>query len=170
MASPRRRILAVAFKPSRSRPARLPGSLIIVQKYGERSVRASLMPSRNAAIKAITGCRMKRNDIGSLGRLKRSRKIRSTTSTVMPYQRTPAAGSSTADAMTSFGRRLSVLDGWHRPLGGFRQSTNAAEPDMAHRAVDRFRVTRGRTIAAAVIRRAEVRTALEHFAGDLDFR
>ena len=40
---------------------------------------------------------------------------------------------------------------------------------MARRGVHRLRVTRGRAIAAAVIRRTKVRAALEHLTRNLDF-
>jgi hypothetical protein len=39
---------------------------------------------------------------------------------------------------------------------------------MACRRIDRLGVTRGRTIAAAVVGSAKMRAALEHLAGNLD--
>lgn len=47
---------------------------------------------------------------------------------------------------------------------------NAAEPDMAGRRIDRLRMARGRPVAAAIVRCAEVRAALEHLAGNPDLR
>src|SRR5580704_3407836 len=41
---------------------------------------------------------------------------------------------------------------------------------MARRRIHRFRMTRGRAIAAAVIRRAQMRAAFDYFAGDFDLR
>src|SRR5689334_1022945 len=41
---------------------------------------------------------------------------------------------------------------------------------MAGRRVDRLRVARGRTISAAVVRRAQMRTTFENLARDLDVR
>src|SRR3954469_22881989 len=47
---------------------------------------------------------------------------------------------------------------------------NAAKADVARRGVDRLGVTRGRAIAAAVVRRAEMRAAFEDLAGNFDLR
>src|SRR5262245_58825150 len=41
---------------------------------------------------------------------------------------------------------------------------------MTGRGVDRFGVARGRAVAAAVVRSAEMRAALEHLAGNADVR
>src|SRR4051812_23648984 len=47
---------------------------------------------------------------------------------------------------------------------------DTAEADMAHPGVDRLRVPCGRAIAAAVARRAEVRSALDHLARNAAYR
>src|ERR1700732_1573918 len=49
-------------------------------------------------------------------------------------------------------------------------SNDAAEPDVARRRVDRLRMARGRAIAAAVIRRAQMRAAFDDLARNLDLR
>src|SRR5271166_1794819 len=49
-----------------------------------------------------------------------------------------------------------------------RLTNDATETHMARRGVDRLRMTRGRTVAAAVIRRAQVRAALEHLSRNHD--
>ena len=41
---------------------------------------------------------------------------------------------------------------------------------MARRRIHRFRMARGRAVAAAVVRRAQMRAAFDDFAGDLDLR
>src|SRR5579872_4366586 len=46
---------------------------------------------------------------------------------------------------------------------------HASEPDVACRGVDRLRVTSCRAVAAAVTRRAQVRAAFDHLAGNSDF-
>src|ERR1700731_2579010 len=46
---------------------------------------------------------------------------------------------------------------------------DATETDMARRGVHRPGMTRGRAVAAAVIRRTEVRAALQHLTRNLDF-
>src|SRR6516164_2858768 len=54
-------------------------------------------------------------------------------------------------------------------VGGRRGLTNdAAKADMARRGVDRLRMTGGRAVTAAIIRRAEVRAAFQHFARNPD--
>ena len=45
---------------------------------------------------------------------------------------------------------------------------DAAEADMAGRGVDRLGVARGRAIAAAIVRRAQMRAALQHLARNAD--
>src|SRR5437762_342716 len=47
-------------------------------------------------------------------------------------------------------------------------SDDAPETDMACRGVDRFGMARGRTIAAAIVRCAQMRSAFKHFAWNLD--
>src|SRR5271155_498571 len=49
-------------------------------------------------------------------------------------------------------------------LSGALIADDAAKADMARRGVDWFGVTRGRTIAAAIVGRAQMRAALEHLA------
>src|SRR5215831_9869148 len=51
-----------------------------------------------------------------------------------------------------------------------RLTNDAAETDMTRRGVDRLGTTRGRAVTAAVVRRALVRTALQHLAWNFDFR
>src|SRR6476620_867085 len=51
-----------------------------------------------------------------------------------------------------------------------RRAHDAAEAEMAGRRVDRFRVARGRPIAAAVVGRTEVRAPLDHLAWNPDLR
>ena len=53
-------------------------------------------------------------------------------------------------------------------LTGKRRPHHAAEPDMAGRGIDRLGVARGGAIAAAIIRRAEMRAAFQDFARDAD--
>src|SRR5271166_2586714 len=53
---------------------------------------------------------------------------------------------------------------------GFSLSDNASEPDVACRRVDVLGVSRGGPVAAAVIGRAEVRSAFQHPARNADFR
>src|SRR3954447_7841433 len=55
-------------------------------------------------------------------------------------------------------------------IPSFSVSDHAPKPDMAGGCVDRLGMTRGRAVTAAVIRRAEMRPALEHLAGNLDIR
>src|ERR1700740_2989013 len=50
-----------------------------------------------------------------------------------------------------------------------RLTSDATKTDMARRGVDRLRMTRSRAVAAAVIRRAQVRAALQHLARNPDF-
>src|SRR5258708_1328993 len=47
---------------------------------------------------------------------------------------------------------------------------HAAETDMARRSIDRFGMARRRAIAPAIVRRAQMRAALQYFAGNLDVR
>src|SRR5258707_12561724 len=53
-----------------------------------------------------------------------------------------------------------------RRAGGF--SLDAAKPEIAGRGIYRLGVARRRTIAAAIVRRAQVRTALDHLAWNPD--
>src|SRR5215475_15200735 len=53
---------------------------------------------------------------------------------------------------------------------GHSTPVDASESDVAGRGVDGLRMTRGRPIAAAIIGRAKMRAAFEHFAGNLDLR
>src|SRR3954471_8838970 len=53
-------------------------------------------------------------------------------------------------------------------MGSSSLSDDAAEADMARRGVDRLRVTRCRTVAAAVVGRAQMRAALQHPARNPD--
>ncbi len=55
-----RKIFPVGAIPSRRRAEGCAESDIIVQKFGERPVRASLMPSRMARIVEIADCKRKR--------------------------------------------------------------------------------------------------------------
>ena len=47
---------------------------------------------------------------------------------------------------------------------------DTAKPDVAGGCVDRFGVARGGTVAAAIVRRAKVRAALDYLAGNFDIR
>src|SRR5262245_41424124 len=47
---------------------------------------------------------------------------------------------------------------------------DAAEADVRGRGIDRLCMTRRRPIAAAIIRRTQMRAALDHLAGNLDVR
>src|SRR6516225_9864369 len=47
-------------------------------------------------------------------------------------------------------------------------SYDASKTNMAGGRIHRFRVARSRAVAAAVVRRAEMRAAFEDFAGNLD--
>src|SRR5215212_6917860 len=49
-------------------------------------------------------------------------------------------------------------------------SLDAPKADMARGSIDRLRVARSRPVAAAVVRRAEMRAALDHLSGNLDVR
>src|SRR5580658_2523019 len=51
-----------------------------------------------------------------------------------------------------------------------RSAHDAAESDVARGSVDRLGVAGGGLVAAAIIRRAQMRAALEHLAGDADLR
>src|SRR6266481_1362263 len=55
-------------------------------------------------------------------------------------------------------------------LMAYPHSGNAPEADMACRGVDRLGMTRGRTIAAAVVGSAEMRAAFKHLAWNPDIR
>src|SRR5262249_56656037 len=55
-------------------------------------------------------------------------------------------------------------------LPGTRSTNETAKADMARRGVHRFRMTRGRAVTAAVIRRTQMRTALQHLARNPDIR
>src|SRR6516162_2747157 len=48
-------------------------------------------------------------------------------------------------------------------------ANNTTEADMARRGVDRLRMSRRRTVTAAVVRRTQMRAALQHLARNLDF-
>src|SRR5271167_2419337 len=100
-------ILAVAFNPSFSRSMRSRGLRSRVQKYGERPARASLRPSRIAAIAAINGCRMKRNLIGASARSMSWCQTRLTVSIETPCHMAAATIITSMNATTSFARRLS---------------------------------------------------------------
>src|SRR3954464_12110373 len=52
----------------------------------------------------------------------------------------------------------------------FPVSDHAAKSEMAGGGVDRLGVACGGTVAAAIVRRAKVRAALDHLAGDFDVR
>src|SRR5690349_23126995 len=56
-----------------------------------------------------------------------------------------------------------------RSSRGCRLSNDAAETHMARRGVHRLGMTRGRAVTAAVIRRTQVRAALQHLTRNLDF-
>src|ERR1700730_18340581 len=56
-----------------------------------------------------------------------------------------------------------------RSSGRPRLTQDAAETNMARRGVHRLGMTRGRAVAAAVIRRTEVRAALQHLTRNHDF-
>src|SRR5215213_4867269 len=49
-------------------------------------------------------------------------------------------------------------------------SLDAPKANMACGSIDRLRVARSRPVAAAVVRRAEMRAALDHLPGNLDMR
>src|SRR5882757_8238498 len=51
-----------------------------------------------------------------------------------------------------------------------RPPPHAAKPEMARRGIDRFRVPRRRAVAAAIVRRAQMRAALDHLARNPDIR
>src|SRR4051794_9080221 len=61
--------------------------------------------------------------------------------------------------------RLHDDHSWCAPL-----SDDAAKAEMAHRSIDGLRVTRCWAVATAVARRAQVRSALQNLAWDVDFR
>src|SRR5437879_13646821 len=50
----------------------------------------------------------------------------------------------------------------------FPVSDDTPKPDMTGGCVDRFGVARGGTITPAVVRRAQMRAALDHLAGDFE--
>src|SRR5271165_6663346 len=50
-----------------------------------------------------------------------------------------------------------------------RLTNDATETDMAGRGVHRLGMTRGRTVAAAIIRCTQVRAAFQHLTRNLDF-
>src|SRR5437762_4492772 len=52
----------------------------------------------------------------------------------------------------------------------FPISDHTPKPDMASGCVDRLGVPRGGTVTAAVVRRAQMRAALDDLAGNLDVR
>src|ERR1700729_4181148 len=49
-------------------------------------------------------------------------------------------------------------------------SDDTPESEVARRRIHRFRMARGRAVAAAVIRRAQMRAAFDDLAGDFDLR
>ena len=55
-------------------------------------------------------------------------------------------------------------------VSAFLFANDAAKSEMACRRIHRFRVARGRAVAAAVVRRAKVRAALDDLAGNLNIR
>src|SRR5207244_12477990 len=55
-------------------------------------------------------------------------------------------------------------------IPSFPVSEDTSKPDMAGGCIDRLGVPRGGTVTAAVIRRAQVRAALDDLAGNLDVR
>src|SRR5438046_2269717 len=57
----------------------------------------------------------------------------------------------------------------HRSSRRFRLTNDTTETDMARRGVYWLRMTRGRPVTAAVVRRTQVRTALEYLARNLNF-
>src|SRR6478672_1835612 len=54
------------------------------------------------------------------------------------------------------------------PLRTLLAPHDATKPKMTCRCVDRFGVARGGTIAAAIVRRAQMRAAFDHLARDFD--
>jgi hypothetical protein len=74
----------------------------------------------------------------------------------------------TAGASHHQRRALDCSTSFVSAFGYRRQSHYAAEPDMAGRGIDRLGVPRGRAVSAAIVRRAEVRAALEDRERNLD--
>src|SRR5580693_1953061 len=64
--------------------------------------------------------------------------------------------------------RLQVKFGGVGSTGAF--SDHTPESEVARRRIHRFRMARGRAVAAAVIRRAQMRAAFDDLAGDFDLR
>src|SRR5580692_260863 len=64
--------------------------------------------------------------------------------------------------------RLQVRFGGVGSTGAF--SDNTPKPEVTRRCIHRFRVARGRAVAAAVVRRAQMRAAFDDLAGDFDLR
>ena len=93
--------------------------------------------------------------------------MRSRTSTVMPYRSTPAATSKMASSMTRMGMSPALAD-WHCSTRRSRMTNNAAEAHVARRRVHRLWMTRSRAVSTAVIRHAQVRSALKHLARNSD--
>src|SRR5262245_59230547 len=60
---------------------------------------------------------------------------------------------------------MSVLLCW-RSAWSSSLSNDAAKSNVTHGGIYRLRVTRGRPVAAAVVRRAQVRAALQNLAGN----
>ena len=165
-------ILAVETTPSHRRPLRPWGSRtpwIKAQTYGLRPSRASCTPSRSAAITAIAGCRMKRNVIGPPGRSRMSLHKRPKTlgRNAVPER----AADDEADKQPDRQPRLKICAS-RRRIGqrSRRPAHHAAEADVARGGVDRLGVARGGPVAAAIVRRAQMRAAFQHLAGNADFR
>ena len=99
MTTPRIKIFAVEMIPSHSRAPRDSVPLTIPAKYGARPSRASLTPSRKAAMAAIAGCRKKRKVIGPPGRARMLRQsMRFSSSVETPYQTTPVTANPISNA------------------------------------------------------------------------
>src|SRR5271170_4898865 len=64
--------------------------------------------------------------------------------------------------------RLQVKFGGVGSTGAF--SADTPKPEVARGRIHRFRMARGRAVAAAVIRRAQMRAAFDDLAGDFDLR
>src|SRR5262245_16100444 len=89
-----------------------------------------------------------------------------TIATAAPSVTTSAAVApmSRATALTSCAKSASIS------ILRLRRSDDAAEPDVTRGRVDRLRKAGGWPVAAAVVRRAEMRPALQHLARDSDRR
>ena len=154
--------------PPRSRPCWCSGSSTLVQKNDLCPALTSRMPSATAAMKAIVGCRMKRNVIGPSRRPAMLCQKR-----VVDLDRKAVPGDAQCEHQEQqperqpglYAHKLGRL-AWAAHAG--RSRCHAAKSDVARRRVDRLGMTRGRAVAAAIARRAQMRAALEHLARNFD--